>query len=207
MGQHVYGKMNASLLTFGDIRYVEVYFRAQFGKSWETREEGVGGSQRRLRAEMTAIWDEMPPILTNIGTHEVGTNPRFLEWLENLKAKITQLHECLGEYHSEQWCDHCIIDSKCAQITLYVQELKEKAEKYDELKKTDNKIIYDLSHKLEAVKIAFEAHRDNLIELSVNLTQISHEPELPEEYHYAIEKIATNMISYGELRKILEEKE
>ncbi len=160
---------------------------------------------------MTDIWDEMPPILTNIGTLEVGTNPKFLEWLENLKAKITQLHECLGEYHSKQWCSHCIVDSKCAQITLYVQELKEKAKKYDAINwnairaTLDEKI--EAEEKLEAVKTAFEAHRDNLIELSVNLTQISHEPELPEEYHYAIEKIATNMISYGGLRKILEAKE
>jgi len=61
--------------------------------------------------------------------------------------------------------------------------------------------------KLRAVKTAFEDHRDNLIELSGNLNQIAHEPELPEEYHYAIEKIATNIISYGELRKILEAEE
>lgn len=56
-------------------------------------------------------------------------------WLENLKAKITQLNECLGEYESKEWCSHCIIDSKCAQITLYVQELKEKAEKLRAIRK------------------------------------------------------------------------
>ena len=78
------------------------------------------------------IWDEKPPLLRNAGTIEVGVNPKFLDWLENLKAKITQLNECLGEYESKEWCDHCIIDSKCAQITLHVQELKEKAEKWDE---------------------------------------------------------------------------
>ncbi len=112
---------------------------------------------------MTAIWDEMPPILTNINTHEVGTNPRFLDWLENLKAKITQLHECLGEYHSKQWCDHCIIDSKCAQITLYVQELKDKADRYDMIQEgvplvhhlTFEQFVNEfqvLTEKLEAVK-------------------------------------------------------
>ena len=52
-------------------------------------------------------------------------------WLDKLNAKITQLNECLGEYESKEWCDHCIIDSKCAQITLYVQELKKKAEPLD----------------------------------------------------------------------------
>ncbi len=128
---------------------------------------------------------------------------------EKLKAKITQLNECLGEYESKEWCDHCIIDSKCAQITLHVQELKEKAKKYDAInwnaiRATVNEKI-EAEEKIDAVETAFEAHRENLIELSGNLTQIAHESELPEEYHYAIEKIATNMISYGELRKILEE--
>ncbi len=52
-------------------------------------------------------------------------------WLENLKGKITQLNECLGEYESHEWCDHCIIDAKCAQITMHVTELKENAKKWE----------------------------------------------------------------------------
>ena len=107
------------------------------------------------------IWDEKPPLLRNAGTIEVGVNPKFLDWLENLKAKITQLNECLGEYESKEWCDHCIIDSKCAQITLHVQELKEKAKKWDRL---DQPAKYNLtkymecSDKLEAVKTWYLAH-------------------------------------------------
>ncbi len=47
---------------------------------------------------------------------------------EKLKAKITQIHECLGEYESKEWCGHCIVDSKCAQITMHIIELKKKAD-------------------------------------------------------------------------------
>jgi len=49
-------------------------------------------------------------------------------FLEKLKGKITQIHECLGEYESHEWCSHCIIDAKCAQITMDIIELKKKAE-------------------------------------------------------------------------------
>lgn len=59
-----------------------------------------------------------------------------------------------------------------------------------------------IEEKLKAVKVAFENHRDNILELSGKLNTIAH--ELPEEYHFTIENIATKMISYGELRKILE---
>ncbi len=95
------------------------------------------------------IWGEKPPLLRNAGTIEVGVNPKFLDWLENLKAKITQLNECLGEYESKEWCDHCIIDSKCAQITLHVQELKKKAEKWDLLFNDPGAPFLDIMNRLE----------------------------------------------------------
>ncbi len=74
------------------------------------------------------IWDEKP----NFGDYgSVGWEEYLDElnrWLDNLKGKITQLHECLGEYESKEWCDHCIVDSKCVQITMRIIELKKKAE-------------------------------------------------------------------------------
>ena len=113
------------------------------------------------------IWDEKPePVWVPRGYYseskikEDDVQALLLEdvgtWLENLKAKITQLNECLGEYESKEWCDHCIIDSKCAQITLHVQELKEKAKKYDAINwnairaTLDEKI--EAEEKLEAIK-------------------------------------------------------
>ena len=52
-------------------------------------------------------------------------------FLEKLKGKITQLHECLGEYESKEWCGHCIVGSKCAQITMHIIELKKKGDVLD----------------------------------------------------------------------------
>ena len=63
-----------------------------------------------------------------------------------------------------------------------------------------------MQDQLGAIKNAYESHRDNILELSGNLSKLAHEEGLPEEYHYALEKIATNMISYGEIRKILEDR-
>ncbi len=84
------------------------------------RVEGDGGQCLRLKGYMQA-----------------AMNPAFVgpleEWLDNLRAKITQLNECLGEYESHEWCSHCIIEAKCAQITMYVNELKEKAEKLGDI--------------------------------------------------------------------------
>ncbi len=75
------------------------------------------------------IWDEIN--LESI-TYKSELDPlRVRSYLEKLKGKITQLHECLGEYETHEWCGHCIVDSKCAQITMHVIELKKKADILD----------------------------------------------------------------------------
>ena len=79
--------------------------------------------------EEKPIWDELPEPLP-VGWAETlyYSKPDMDTFHEKLKAKITQLHECLGEYESKEWCGHCIVDSKCAQITMHIIELKKKAE-------------------------------------------------------------------------------
>ncbi len=90
---------------------------------------------------MSDIWGENPPNPNDffITVERWDWEKRFDvsaylnardTWVQNLMAKITQLHECLGEYESKEWCGHCILESKCAQITLHAQELKERAEKW-----------------------------------------------------------------------------
>lgn len=58
------------------------------------------------------IWGEKPPILTNVGTHEVGINPKFVGWLEKLKAHIDWLASYINAnqlivnqfaYHDEKY--------------------------------------------------------------------------------------------------------
>ena len=54
---------------------------------------------------MTDIWDEKPLILKCMGTHEVGVNPRFLDWLENVKLQYDLLktrHEVILELGEER---------------------------------------------------------------------------------------------------------
>jgi len=79
--------------------------------------------------EEKPIWDELPEPLP-VGWAETlyYSKPDMDAFHEKLKGKITQLHECLGEYESKEWCGHCIVDSKCAQITMHIIELKKKAE-------------------------------------------------------------------------------
>lgn len=45
------------------------------------------------------------------------------DWLEILRSRLMQMQECLGEFESKEWCSHCIINNKCAQITLKVELL------------------------------------------------------------------------------------
>jgi len=109
----------------------------------------------------------------------------------------------------------------------YIADMK-KAEKWDWLTKKDPLLPYDFdkliktdktpvllsdeayrdfvdrAQKLEAVKIAYEAHRDNILEVTGELNMLAHVDNLPAEYHYALEKLADDLISYGPLRKILE---
>ena len=105
---------------------------------------------------MAAIWNEKPDYVwvprgysSRVKIKDDDIQMLNLEeteaWLENLKAKITQLNECLGEYESKEWCDHCIIDSKCAQITLHVQELKAKAEKLDTIQTHRVKLMDEIT--------------------------------------------------------------
>jgi len=78
--------------------------------------------------EEKPIWEEEPEF-SGYGVNEVEKYLNEVDaFHEKLKAKITQLHECLGEYQSKEWCGHCIVDSKCAQITMHIIELKKKAE-------------------------------------------------------------------------------
>lgn len=76
------------------------------------------------------IWDIKPAICYMLDHFGKGQNFPYYNakdmdaWLDNLKAKITQLNECLGEFESHEWCSHCIIEAKCAQITMHVKELK-----------------------------------------------------------------------------------
>ncbi len=71
---------------------------------------------------------------------------------EKIKGKITQLNECLGEYESHRWCGHCIADAKCAQITMHVNELKEKAENWDRRIRLNLDSAVVALKKLEAIK-------------------------------------------------------
>jgi len=79
--------------------------------------------------EEKPIWDELPEPLP-VGWAETlyYSKTDMDAFHEKLKGKITQLHECLGEYQSKEWCGHCIVNSKCAQITMHIIELKKKAE-------------------------------------------------------------------------------
>lgn len=78
--------------------------------------------------EEKPIWEEEPEF-SGYGVNEVEKYLNEVDaFHEKLKGKITQLHECLGEYQSKEWCGHCIVDSKCAQITMHIIELKKKAE-------------------------------------------------------------------------------
>ncbi len=106
---------------------------------------------RRASEEIRDIWKEKPDYVwvprgysSRVKIKDDDIQMLNLEetdaWLENLKGKITQLNECLGEYESHEWCSHCIIDAKCAQITLHVQELKENTRKAD---LWDQYAIYD----------------------------------------------------------------
>ena len=85
-----------------------------------------------------SFWDEMPGVetYTSVAMAVYGY-PSTWEYYpvkemdlfhEKLKGKITQLNECLGEYETQEWCEHCIIDAKCAQITLHVKDLEKKIE-------------------------------------------------------------------------------
>jgi len=94
----------------------------------------------------------------------------------------------------------------------YIADM-EKAEKWDQYAIYDNDkeeeiLVKDLitaHEKLEAIKIAYEAHRDNVLEITGELNMLAHVDNLPAEYHYALEKLADDLISYGPLRKILED--
>jgi len=81
---------------------------------------------------MAKTWDEL---WEEIDWDRVTTIPFITERIHEIKAMgdrlnsaITQIHECLGEYESKEWCGHCIADSKCAQITMHIIELKKKAD-------------------------------------------------------------------------------
>jgi len=78
------------------------------------------------------LWAEKPEPLP-VGWAEIlyYSKPDMDAFHEKLKEKITQLHECLGEYESKEWCGHCIVDSKCAQITMHIIELKKKGDVLD----------------------------------------------------------------------------
>ncbi|MCK4698642.1 MAG: hypothetical protein KAT53_10140 [Dehalococcoidia bacterium] len=77
-------------------------------------------------------WAEKPEALP-VGWAETlyYSKPDMDAFHEKLKGKITQLHECLGEYESKEWCGHCIADAKCAQITMHIIELKKKGDVLD----------------------------------------------------------------------------
>ncbi len=81
---------------------------------------------------MTVPWDEL---WEEINWDRVTTIPFITERIHAIKAEgdrlqsaITQINECIGGYESKEWCGHCVVDGKCAQITLAVLEIREKLE-------------------------------------------------------------------------------
>ena len=78
---------------------------------------------------MTDTWDEL---WEEINWDQVTTIPFITERIHKIKAKgdmlfakIEQIHECIGDYESKEWCGHCLVDAKCAQITMVSNEIKE----------------------------------------------------------------------------------
>ena len=63
------------------------------------------------------------------GVYEEADNyyekPAMDEYLAALDAKILQIHECLGQYESKEWCDHCLIDAACARVTMELHRIED----------------------------------------------------------------------------------
>lgn len=93
--------------------------------------------------EWEQLWQE-------VDWDKVTTIPFITERIQAIRAEgdrmntsLMQIHECLGEYESKEWCNHCEVDSKCLQITSATQELKERIKKLEEELKDADRVRLD----------------------------------------------------------------
>lgn len=109
---------------------------------------------------MTDIWTEKPEARDGysalIDTYEAQAMDA---WLEKLKAHYEPYDKLLKAEPLMPMDIKSVLKKEGMPILIdegWFNNLKDKAKTFDELLKTDNKIIYDLSHKLEAVKKHFK---------------------------------------------------